>query len=103
MSKRKEEQDVPERIKRPKDDEVYGKIIEMLGGDRLRVECDDGTERMARIPGRFKKAVWVRMKDIVIIKPWVIQGDKKADIVWRYTRAQVDFLLRQNAFKHIRP
>ena len=98
----KHTEEVVERIKRAKPDEIYGRIIEMLGGDRLRVDCDDGNERICRIPGKFKKAVWVRMNDIVIVKPWVIQGDKRADIAWRYTKAQVETLVRQNVFKKLK-
>lgn len=91
------------RLRRAREGEIYGKITEMLGGDRLRVDCDDGIERMCRIPGKLKKKVWMRIGDIVIIKPWEVQGDKKADVVWRYTRAQVDALRLQNVFRRIRP
>jgi translation initiation factor 1A len=55
-----------------------------LGGSRFSVLCDDGLTRMMRMPGKFKKRMWVRVNDLIIIKPWVVQSDKKCDLVYRF-------------------
>jgi len=89
------------RIRKAQEGEIYGRITEMLGGDRLRVDCVDGNDRMIRIPGKLKKKVWVRVGDIVIIIPWEVQSDQKGDLKWRYTRAQVDLLRRDGSLDKI--
>ncbi|KUK04395.1 MAG: translation initiation factor [Methanosarcinales archaeon] len=65
----------------------------MLGSNRVMLKCMDGKMRMGRIPGKMKKRIWVREGDLVIAVPWSFQ-DEKADIVWRYTGPQVDWLQR---------
>ena len=58
----------------------------------MKVACKDGKERMCRIPGRMKNTIWVKDGDTVLIKPWEIQGEKKADIVYRYNPIQARIL-----------
>jgi len=80
----------------PEDDtEVYGKVIEMLGANRVLVRCFDDVERTCRIPGRLRKKVWIREDDIVIVEPWDWQ-DEKGDIVHRYENDAVDALHNEN-------
>lgn len=80
------------KVRKPNEDQVLGKVLELLGADRLRVKCNDGKERMVRIPGRLKKRVWVRRDDIVIVEPWDIESDEKGDMVWRYDKNKVPIL-----------
>ena len=87
------------RVRMPREGEVLGQVIEMLGSGRMRVDCEDGKIRMCRVPGRIKKRVWVKLGDIVVVKPWSVQSDEKGDIVWRYTRTQVGWLKRQGRLK----
>lgn len=54
----------------------------------------DGKIRMARIPGKMKKRVWIREGDVVIVVPWDFQDDK-SDVIWRYTGPQVSWLQRK--------
>ena len=83
------------RIRMPKEGEMFGIATEMLGAGKFRSDCIDGKERLCRIPGRLRKRVWIRVGDLVVIKPWEIEFDKKADVVWRYTRTQASWLKRQ--------
>jgi len=71
---------------------MLGTVIQTVGGGRLQVQCKDGKERMCRIPGKIRRNIWVRPGDIVLIKPWDIQGDTKADVVWRYNYLQANWL-----------
>ena len=48
---------------------------------------------MGRIKGKIKKKVWIREGDILIVVPWSFQDDK-ADIIYRYTGPQVEWLRR---------
>ena len=76
-------------MKLPRKDlgEIFGIADQLLGAAHISVVCQDGITRMARIPGRMKRRLWIREGDLVILKPWSFQ-DAKADIVWRFTRTQ---------------
>jgi translation initiation factor 1A len=58
------------RIRMPKRGEVMCVVETMLGGDRLRVRCADG-------------------------KPWPVQSDERADVAYRYTPTQANWLKRK--------
>jgi translation initiation factor 1A len=83
------------RVKTPRNEEVLGIIESMLGVNKLRVRCQDGKARLCRIPGKMRKKIWMKTGDIVIVKPWDIQGDTRGDIVWRYTMTEANFLRRK--------
>lgn len=83
------------RVRTPREGEILGKVINLLGSNRLQVDCSDGKERICRIPGRLKKRVWTKIDDIVLVKPWDTQSDSRADLVWRYTRIESDFLRKK--------
>lgn len=88
------------RLPNKKDLEMFGIAIQLHGGDQIKVACEDGKERMCRIPGKLKKRVWIREGDIVIIKLWDFQPIK-ADIVWRYLGMQVERLEREGYLKNL--
>ncbi|MGC9059137.1 MAG: translation initiation factor eIF-1A, partial [Candidatus Aenigmatarchaeota archaeon] len=73
----------------------------MVGGDRMKVSCDDGKERICRIPGKLRKRVWIREGDLVLILPWKIQGDKRGDVVFRYTPTQANWLKKNGYIKNL--
>lgn len=77
--------------------QVVGFVSQLLGFDRLRVKCADGFERLCRIRGKMKRRVWVRMGDAVLVEPWDFQYNERGDILWRYTKSQVD-TLRQRGY-----
>ena len=77
-------------------------VTQMLGSDKMRVECDDGKERIARIPGKLRKRVWIRVGDLVLLQPWTVMSDTRADVVWRYTKTQANWMQRNNYLKRIK-
>ncbi len=81
------------KIVMPKKDklEMFGQVIQLHGSNQVKILCEDGKERICRIPGRMKKKTWLRERDIVIIKLWDFQPSK-ADVVWRYIGTQVEHL-----------
>ncbi len=89
------------RLPRKREGELFGQVVSLLGGGRLLVYCEDGKERICRIPGKIKRYIWVREGDIVIVKPWQIEKDKKGDVIWRYTRIQVEWLRNNNKLPDI--
>ena len=78
-----------------------GIVKETVGASRLTALCEDGKIRMVRIGGRFKKKMWVRVNDYVIVKKWAVQSDKKSDLVYRYTKTQVEHLRRKGLIPEV--
>jgi translation initiation factor 1A len=96
------------RVKYPskKMGEMFAIVVDILGGERMRVFCEDGKHRIGRIRGKIKKRVWVRRGDLVIVNPWewaTETDDKlgKCEISWRYTRAEISWLERNNKIPDI--
>ena len=87
------------RVRTPRGKEVLGFLQQRLGGSRVRVICLDGKTRICRIPGRLKRRLWVRERDIVLIEPWEYGGDEKGDILYKYTKSQINWLKRKNFLK----
>lgn len=74
--------------------EIFAVADQIMGGSRLRVICEDGTTRLARIPGKLRRRMWIREGDLLIIAPWDFQQEK-ADVRFRYTSTQSAYLSRQ--------
>ena len=89
------------RIRRPRGEEVLAVVTQMLGSDKLRVQCDDGKERIARIPGKLRKRVWIRLGDLILVEPWKVMPTNRADVVWRYTPTQANWMQRNGQLKTI--
>ncbi|MBS3116231.1 translation initiation factor eIF-1A [Candidatus Woesearchaeota archaeon] len=90
------------RVRIPQGKELLGIVQQRFGGSRMRILCLDGKERVCRIPGRLRRALWVRESDVVIVEPWELGGDKKGDVVYKYKgKAEVDFLRKKGYLKNI--
>lgn len=74
------------------DEELFGRVLKILGGENVLVKCTDGVTRRGRIRGKLKRRVWIRDNDIVIIAPWDFKNNEMGDIVWRFTLPQVEWL-----------
>lgn len=83
------------RVPLPQGNQVFGVVEQALGAGWMDVRCADGYVRRCRIPGRLRRRMWVKVGDVVIIQPWPVQTNERGDIVYRYTRTQVDWLLRK--------
>lgn len=90
------------RVRLPYGKEVLGIVQRRLGASRMRVLCLDGKERVCRIPGRLRRALWVREGDVVIIEPWELGGERSGDVVFKYkSKAEVDFLRKKGYLKKV--
>ncbi|MEI8364302.1 MAG: translation initiation factor eIF-1A [archaeon] len=83
--------------------EMFGKVIQLMGVNNIQIICEDGKERICRIPGKMFKHIWLKPGDIVIIKLWDFQPTK-GDVVWRYIGFQITQLekrgLMTELYKH---
>jgi translation initiation factor 1A len=97
------EQPIITRVKLPnkKLGEIFGRVVEIYGNDRMQVFCEDGKYRVGRIRGKIKKRVWIRKGDLIIVNPWEWETQTKdslgkCEITWRYTNAEISYLERNN-------
>jgi len=96
--KLKEQQGEQPKIMRaplPKEGEVIGIVEQRYGGNKMNVSCLDGKERNCRVPGRLKRRLWLRPRDVVIVEPWELD-DTRGDILLKYNPAQVKWLKKNN-------
>ena len=89
------------RIKLPRGNQALGILEQRLGASRLRVKCLDGKSRVCSIPGKLKRRLWVREGDIVIVEPWEFGGDERGNVVFKYSKSQVEFLRNKGYLKQI--
>ncbi len=81
----KGEEEPIHELRIPKDNELVGIVTKALGASNFSVICSDGNERVCSIPSKLKHIFWIKEGDLVLVKPWVASGDKRGDIIWRYS------------------
>ena len=81
-------------LRMPDDNELFAIVTRHDGGNHVRVECEDGENRMGRIPGRMKYRNWIDEGNVVLVEPWEWQ-DEKANIEWCYSEEDADQLRRE--------
>ncbi len=86
-------QDAPRitRARLPRGEEVIGILDERLGGNKMRISCLDGQTRICRVPGRLKRGLWLRPRDVVLIEPWELDKSK-GDVIFKYPSNQIAWL-----------
>jgi translation initiation factor 1A len=91
---------IESNLKLPQGNEVLGRVTRIAGATNFFVKCTDGKERLCTIPGRLRRAFWIKNDDVVLVRPWVVQSDERGDIVWRYSLLDIsrikDIRLLQN-------
>ena len=97
--------DQPEvtRVKMPyrKNGEMFGRVTDIYGQERMGIYCEDGKHRVGRIRGKIKKRVWIRQGDLVVVNPWDFETQvdgqtEKCEISWRYLKHEISWLSRRN-------
>jgi len=96
-----DEQGIPVRVRMPRHGEVIGIIVQRLGGNRMSVQSTDGKIRNCRVPGRFKRSMWLRPRDVVLINPWP-HDDSKADIIYKYNSSSINQLRKKGILDNIK-
>src|SRR3990167_6369248 len=82
------------RARWPKKEEIIGTIVQRYGGNRIEVLATDGKTRNCRVPGKYKRQLWLRPKDIILIKPWEFD-DLKGDIIYKYRPNEITQLKKK--------
>ena len=94
-----DEQQQIARIRMPRENEMFAVVTSMSGVSKVVVDCEDGKTRVGRIRGKIRKRVWIRLGDLVLVEPWVVQTDERCDVFWKYTRTQANYLRRTGKTK----
>lgn len=89
------------RVRTPRQNEVIGIVEQRVGANRMIIKCLDDKERNCRIPGSLRRRLWIRPGDTVIVKPWEFEGDKRGDILFKYTPAAIEWLKRKGIIKEV--
>lgn len=90
----------PVRVRLPRAGEIVGLILQRFGGNRMEVRCTDGKTRNCRVPGRFKRSMWLRPRDIVLVQPWA-DDDSKADIIFHYHASAANQLRKKGMLNNL--
>ncbi len=88
------------RARLPRGKELIGVIVQRFGGNRMDVKATDGKNRNCRIPGKFKRKLWLRPKDFVMIVPWEFDNEK-ADIIYKYSSAEINQLKKKGLINNL--
>ncbi|MAF35479.1 translation initiation factor IF-1A [Candidatus Woesearchaeota archaeon] len=98
-SAQEREQEDMRRTPIPREGQVLAVCMQRVGGSRVLTKCMDGKQRNCRIPGRLKRRLWVRERDILLVEPWELGGDDKGDVVFKYKPIQVNVLRKKGLLK----
>jgi len=96
-----EEQEGFSRARMPRKGEFIGVILQRLGGNRMEVKTSDGKVRNCRVPGRYKRSLWLRPRDIVIITPWT-DDDSKGDVIYKYNSSAIIQLRKKGLIDNLK-
>ncbi len=76
LPEKKEGEYIRSRLPNKRKGEMFGIADQLLGASHIRAASADGVSRLARIPGKLRKRMWIREGDLVIVKPWDFQPAK---------------------------
>ena len=79
------------RTPNKEDGEYFALVTVMPGTEYIKVMCEDGVERAARIPGKLRNRVFIKENDVVIVKKREYE-ENKVDVMWRFLPLQVQKL-----------
>lgn len=96
--KNNETHEGPIRVKLPRGKEVIGIIAQRVGGGRMLISCMDGKTRNCRVPGRLRRGMWLRERDVVIVLPWEFD-EEKGDVLYKYSKTAIQKLKRDGLLK----
>lgn len=75
-------------------EEEFALVTILTGAEYIKIMCEDGVERSARIPGKMRNRIFIKDNDIIIVKKREYD-EGKYDVVWRYLPLQVQKLKSQ--------
>lgn len=81
--------------------QMYARVTTLLGSGRARAKCSDGVERPCRVRGTMRRREWVRVGDVVLVSLRDGLAGDVADIVFKYSDAELQQLKKLGEPVHI--
>lgn len=81
-------------VPNPEEGTVLCIVTRIVGAGWIDVFCTDGKQRRARIPGKLRRRMWMRERDIVLVSVWEFRDDR-GDVIYRYTRDEKERLIKE--------
>ncbi len=81
-------------MRKLRNNELYGLVMEALGGRRFNILCSDGKTRIVKAKGD-RSMPFLREDYIVIIEPWIVQSNIRANIKYvfnKYDRNKLSYI-----------
>jgi len=83
------------------DDQLYGRVLQVLGNRNTLVYCNDNVVRLCHIRGSIRKDMWINVGDIILISLRDFLQDKKdkyekGDIIHKYDTEHYSKLKKDN-------
>lgn len=88
------------RARMPRKGELIGTIVQRYGGNRMEVRATDTKTRNCRVPGKYKRQLWLRPKDIVLIKLWEFDP-LKGDVIYKYKPNEITQLKKKGMLQNL--
>jgi len=80
----------------PEGEEEIVKVVAGKGNNLHEVECADGKKFLVSMPTKFRKNLWIKRGDFVVISP-IKEGNKvQAEIVYVLYSKQIKYLQQQD-------
>ena len=65
------------------EDQMYSRVIKMLGGNNISAYCNDNVIRICHIRGSMRNRVWLNPGDMILISLRNM-ADDKGDVIMKY-------------------
>ena len=82
------------------DDQMYARVVALLGNGRLNALCDDGETRLCKIRGKMMKKDFIKTDGIILVSRRDYE-DKKADVIHKYNDSEVRKLMKKGQLPNI--
>ncbi len=92
IAKKKPSETESKELVMPSEGQVLCIVEEMIGADHVKVRCVDGMVRVCRIPGKYRRRMWISEGDVVLVAPWDFQPNK-GDVLHKYSKDEVRKLM----------
>ncbi|KPJ19302.1 putative RNA-binding protein EIF1AD [Papilio machaon] len=82
----------------PKDNQSIAKVVKSKGNNLHEITTPSGEEYLVSMPTKFRKNIWVKRGDYVLVEP-ILEGDKvKAEIVKIMNKDSIKFYKENNVW-----
>ena len=81
-------------LKDNSENESYALVKGAKGNGRFDIETSDGVTKLAILPGKHRKRMWINAGNIVLVSVWDFQEDK-CSIIHKYSEEHVQKLVEK--------